>query len=95
MTYGSLIQHLMAHVSINKDSVCRALRFVHQIKSSESKNLSVSELLKPHFLSVLTFFNSQLRLTSVADAEKLQVISVLLSLNRSSAFQQFRSSPGF
>ena len=78
MTYGSLIQHLMAHVSVNKESVCRALRFVHEIKSSKTENLPESELLQPHFLSVLTFFNSQLRLASVAKAEKLQVLIHLL-----------------
>lgn len=75
MTYGSLIQHLMAHVSINRDGICNALEFVHKVNSSKESNLSVSELLKPHFLSVLTFFNSQLRLASIAKAEKLQVIS--------------------
>ena len=74
MTHGSLIQHLLARVSVSSERVCHALQIMHQVKSSDEAVLPISELLKPHFLSVLTFFNSQLRLPSVTLADKLQVL---------------------
>ena len=73
MTHGSLIQHLLAHISVSSDRVCHALQYIHHVKTSEDVALPVSELLKPHFLSVLIFFNSQLRLGNVTLDDKLQV----------------------
>jgi len=73
MTHGSLIQHLLAHISVSSDKVCNALQYIHRVKTSEGVDLPVSELLKPHFLSLLIFFNSQLRLESITLEDKLQV----------------------
>jgi len=60
-------------VSADVDRVCSALKRIQKMKSPEQELLSLSDLLQPHFLSVLTFFNGQLRLASVTLAEKKQV----------------------
>ncbi|XP_076813089.1 serine/threonine-protein kinase ATR-like isoform X2 [Clavelina lepadiformis] len=80
LNYGSLIQHLVAHISVNHDRVCQALQIIHEIKENEICSLSMSQLIKPHFLSVLTFFNGQLRLPSVTFDDKKQIYESLICL---------------
>nr|CAB3224707.1 serine/threonine-protein kinase atr [Phallusia mammillata] len=80
LNYGSLVQHLVAHVSTNVDQVCAALHMIHQIKSPSDQKTSTSELLKPHLLSVLTFFNGQLRLSSLSLNEKQQICESIVCL---------------
>ena len=80
MTHASLIQHLLAHISVNSEKVCNALQYIHQVETGSNTELPVSELLKPHFLSVLIFFNSQLRLGSETLDDNLQVFCFVVML---------------
>nr|XP_009857757.1 serine/threonine-protein kinase atr isoform X1 [Ciona intestinalis] len=80
LNYGSLVQHLVAHLSVNEDHVCKALQVIQQIKSTDHQQLSLSQLLQPHILSILTFFNGQLRLTASSLHEKKKIIESLICL---------------
>ncbi|XP_077973819.1 serine/threonine-protein kinase ATR-like isoform X2 [Styela clava] len=85
LNFGGLLHHLVSHISVNVDGVHSALTVISDVKNSSSKKASksasgLSELLQPHFLGILTFFNCQLRSSSVAGTEKKRIIESLTCL---------------